>query len=62
MTLKEIREIGSGAYGSIVLVEDLQDGEYYVIKKTKIGYNPNDTERVGVDFTSIREIKILREL
>lgn len=34
MQLKEIKEIGWGAYGSIVLAEDFYKQKFYAIKKT----------------------------
>lgn len=33
---KEIKEVGSGAYGKIFLIEDLEDSNYYALKKLKI--------------------------
>ena len=33
---KEIKQIGSGAYGQIFLIEDLEDTNYYALKKLKI--------------------------
>lgn len=33
---KEIRQIGSGAYGEIFLVEDLVDSNHYALKKSLI--------------------------
>lgn len=56
---RKVQEIGRGAYGKINLAEDLDpetQAKYVAIKQLMV--NPN----TGIDFVSIREIKILKEL
>lgn len=36
MNLREIREIGCGAYGAIFLVEEVQTGRQFALKKTRV--------------------------
>ena len=57
---RKIKNIGKGAYGQIKLCEDLkpepgQESKYIALKKMKID------QSVGINFTSIREIKILQQ-
>lgn len=53
---KKKRVIGRGGYGKIYEIEDLLNNRTYALKKMLI-----DEER-GVEFTTIREISILRQL
>ena len=53
---KKIKLIGRGGYGKIYLIEDKSDQKQYALKKMFIN------KEQGVDFTTIREIKILKNI
>lgn len=53
---KKIKSIGRGGYGKIYLIEDKSDQKQYALKKMYINKDQ------GVDFTTIREIKILKNI
>mgnify|MGYP000564798327 CR=1 FL=1 len=63
---KKVQEIGQGAYGKINLAEviDAENQNYLLDQRTsyvalkKLLFN----EKTGINFTSVREIKILKEI
>lgn len=68
---RRLKEIGKGAYGVIYLAEmvnfeptdeESEDEKYVALKRlmTDVGYALKQ-EKYGLDFSSIREIKILKE-
>lgn len=68
---RKIKELGQGAYGKINLAErlgvDTTTGEdpherYVALKKLLVDVRRVDQQHSGIDFTSIREIKILKAI
>lgn len=52
MNLREIREIGCGAYGAIFLVEEVQTGRQFALKKTRVDVCLEESQGSGFYYYS----------
>eukprot|EP00009_Paramoeba_aestuarina_P001483 CAMPEP_0201513880 /NCGR_PEP_ID=MMETSP0161_2-20130828/5850_1 /ASSEMBLY_ACC=CAM_ASM_000251 /TAXON_ID=180227 /ORGANISM="Neoparamoeba aestuarina, Strain SoJaBio B1-5/56/2" /LENGTH=344 /DNA_ID=CAMNT_0047910265 /DNA_START=45 /DNA_END=1075 /DNA_ORIENTATION=+ len=58
---EKLRKLGEGAYGIVSEFKHRETGENFAIKKVRIGHDAKASKN-GVNFTAIREMKILQEL